>query len=233
MPQQRDRARLDLSLAQVAASALAAIVGAVLASELGVYGTIIGAAVVSVGATTGGAVFQHVFKRTGEQLRAVGQPAEPTPVGEWNEPRTLRAKRPRTWKTYTVVSALVFALAMTPILVVELATGKPVSALTGSSDDRGTSFTPRQKSTAPPSEVHEQPDRKPPGDSSASPDKPSGTPSPTPSGRPSGSPSPSVSPSGSPTPSPPSPTTGRPTDPATGTGSRTEPPRPPASTPTG
>jgi hypothetical protein len=63
------RKALDLSLAQVAASALAAVVGAVLASQLGVYGTILGAAVVSVGATTGTAVFQHVFRRTGAQLR--------------------------------------------------------------------------------------------------------------------------------------------------------------------
>lgn len=63
------RRTLDLSLTQVAASALAAVVGAVLASQLGVYGTILGAAVVSIGATTGTAVLQHVFRRTGEQLR--------------------------------------------------------------------------------------------------------------------------------------------------------------------
>ncbi|RAG87600.1 hypothetical protein DN069_00295 [Streptacidiphilus pinicola] len=63
------RRTLDLSLTQVAASALAAVVGAVLASQLGVYGTILGAAVVSIGATTGTAVLQHLFRRTGEQLR--------------------------------------------------------------------------------------------------------------------------------------------------------------------
>ena len=63
------RRSLDLSVAQVAASSLAAVAGAVLASELGVYGTILGAAVVSAGATVGGALFQHAFRRTGEQLR--------------------------------------------------------------------------------------------------------------------------------------------------------------------
>ncbi|WP_406204024.1 hypothetical protein OH807_27995 [Kitasatospora sp. NBC_01560] len=67
--EEEGRRRIDLSVAQVAASALATVVGAVLASELGVYGTILGAAVVSVGATTGSAVFQHVFRRTGEQWR--------------------------------------------------------------------------------------------------------------------------------------------------------------------
>ncbi|MHA6763294.1 hypothetical protein [Streptacidiphilus sp. PAMC 29251] len=64
------RRALDLSVVQVAASALAAVVGAILASELGVYGTIAGAAVVSIGATTGGAVLQHVFRRTGEEIRS-------------------------------------------------------------------------------------------------------------------------------------------------------------------
>ncbi|MBC3844217.1 hypothetical protein GXW82_40845 [Streptacidiphilus sp. 4-A2] len=53
----------------MAASSMAAVAGAVLASELGVYGTILGAAVVSAGATVGSALFQHAFRRTGEQLR--------------------------------------------------------------------------------------------------------------------------------------------------------------------
>lgn len=63
--------RLDLSVAQVAGSALAAVVAALLAGKLGVYGTVIGAGVVSVVATTGGTVFQHLFRRTGEQVRDV------------------------------------------------------------------------------------------------------------------------------------------------------------------
>ena len=74
------RRTLDLSVTQVAASALAAVVGAVLASELGVYGTIIGAAVVSTGATVGSALFQHLFRRTGEQLRDLATSAPTRPV---------------------------------------------------------------------------------------------------------------------------------------------------------
>ncbi|NEC86658.1 hypothetical protein [Streptomyces sp. SID12501] len=62
----------------MAASALATVVGAVLASLLGVTGTIIGAAVVSTSATTGAAVFSHAFRRTGEGIRSrvpqVGMP---------------------------------------------------------------------------------------------------------------------------------------------------------------
>ncbi|MGW4029265.1 hypothetical protein ACWEFL_08065 [Streptomyces sp. NPDC004838] len=69
--------RLDLSVPQVAGSALAAVAAAVLASRLGVYGTIIGAGVVSVVATCGGSIFQHLFSRTGEQLREATAPARP------------------------------------------------------------------------------------------------------------------------------------------------------------
>ncbi|MEU8891876.1 hypothetical protein [Streptomyces sp. NPDC048442] len=69
--------RIDLSVAQVAGSAVAAVVAAVLASQLGVYGTVIGAGVVSVVATSGGTIFQHFFRRTGEQLREVTVHAKP------------------------------------------------------------------------------------------------------------------------------------------------------------
>lgn len=72
--------RMELSFAQVSGSALAAVVAALLAGQLGVYGTVIGAGVVSVVATSGGTIFQHVFKRTGEQLReATGLAAKPKP----------------------------------------------------------------------------------------------------------------------------------------------------------
>ncbi|MEW1752538.1 hypothetical protein [Streptomyces angustmyceticus] len=71
--------RIDLSLAQVAGSALAAAVAAYLAGRLGVYGTIIGAGVVSVVATTGGSIFQHLFRRTGEQLKEASVTTRPKP----------------------------------------------------------------------------------------------------------------------------------------------------------
>ncbi|MFF4248037.1 hypothetical protein ACFYY2_26730 [Streptomyces sp. NPDC001822] len=63
--------RIDLSLPQVAGSAVASVAAAVMASQLGVYGTIAGAGVMSVVATCGGSVFQHFFRRTGEQIREV------------------------------------------------------------------------------------------------------------------------------------------------------------------
>jgi len=172
----KGRKSLDLSLIQVAASALAAVGAAILASSLGVAGTIIGAAVVSIGATCGSALFQHVFHRTGEEIRsrvpavveAAQTPEEWTagrradaevafgmdaltktapfdpfdPGGEHtrmmaqiapppeNESVTVykgrKPARKRTWKFYTLVSGLVFVLAMTPIAITEFATGQTV-----------------------------------------------------------------------------------------------------------
>lgn len=61
--------RIDLSLAQVLGSAVAAVVAAFLAGKLGVYGTFIGAGVMSLVATSGGPIFQHLFHRTGTQIK--------------------------------------------------------------------------------------------------------------------------------------------------------------------
>ncbi|CUM37938.1 hypothetical protein [Streptomyces gardneri] len=71
------RRRIDLSVAQVSGSALAAVIAAKLASTLGVYGTILGAGVISVIATCGGPLFQHLFRRTGEQVRDATAAAKP------------------------------------------------------------------------------------------------------------------------------------------------------------
>ncbi|MEU7373380.1 hypothetical protein [Streptomyces albidoflavus] len=87
---QQEAKRIDLNVPQVAGSAVAAVAGAVAASQLGVYGTVIGAGVMSVVATTGGSVFQHLFRRTGEQIRDV---AHVRPKGEPGPdvPDTFRA----------------------------------------------------------------------------------------------------------------------------------------------
>ncbi|NML54147.1 hypothetical protein HHL19_33380 [Streptomyces sp. R302] len=76
-PGEEARRKTDLSVPQVAGSALAAVIAAKLASTLGVYGTILGAGVISVIATCGGPLFQQLLKRTGEQMRdatAAGRP---------------------------------------------------------------------------------------------------------------------------------------------------------------
>ncbi|MFI5757793.1 hypothetical protein [Streptomyces sp. NPDC051569] len=148
--------RLELSVPQVAGSALAAVTAAVLASQLGVYGTIIGAGVVSVVATAGGSVFQHLFRRTGEQLREVtvqsrpaGSPASshqvpahrptalrPTavregpadgpPEGEFGE-ATTHGTRMRGWKRPVLAAGVVFGVTMIGITGFELISGQDLS----------------------------------------------------------------------------------------------------------
>ncbi|MEV7190599.1 hypothetical protein AB0N81_02155 [Streptomyces sp. NPDC093510] len=98
-----EKRRLDLSVPQVAGSAIAAVVAAKLASNLGVYGTILGAGVVSAIATCGGTVFQHFFKRTGEQIRDVTVQAKPKAR---QVPVTPDAQVPETFRTATHTRAM-------------------------------------------------------------------------------------------------------------------------------
>ncbi|MBW5420950.1 hypothetical protein GKQ77_05105 [Streptomyces sp. BG9H] len=75
---------------------MAAVVAAKLASNLGVYGTILGAGVVSGIATCGGTIFQHFFKRTGEQIRVVAVQAKPR---AHQVPVTTDPSVPETFRT--------------------------------------------------------------------------------------------------------------------------------------
>nr|WP_328718954.1 hypothetical protein [Streptomyces sp. NBC_00247] len=84
---------------QVAGSAVAAVAAAVAASQLGVYGTILGAGVMSIVATCGGSVFQHFFRRTGEQIREVTVQVT-HPGGRQVAVRTRETTRGRRGATY-------------------------------------------------------------------------------------------------------------------------------------
>ncbi|GGP65572.1 hypothetical protein [Streptomyces melanogenes] len=235
----QDERRLDLSVPQVAGSALAAIAAAVLASQLGVYGTIVGAGVVSVVATCGGTVFQHLFRRTGEQLRDAtvqslpkarrdpGLPAyEDAREGEFGA-ATVHGTRLRGWKRSALGAAVVFAVAMGGITTYELASGAELSGGKG-----GTTFGSvvsgggGGKSSQRDSEKGSEPDRRTPhtpgtgtdGGTSSSPDPGQGTGGTPATGgttpTPTPTPTPSTSTGGTPTP-PPSP------PPSTGSGGAT------------
>ncbi|MYS88022.1 hypothetical protein [Embleya scabrispora] len=94
-------------MVQVVGSALAAISSAFLLSTLGVAGTVIGAALASVVATVGSAVYVHLFRRTGEQLRDVratlsppheGGPS-PDPTAVPDRPTGVAQRRPANDET--------------------------------------------------------------------------------------------------------------------------------------
>ncbi|MFD8177317.1 hypothetical protein [Streptomyces sp. NPDC059709] len=200
--------RLDLSVPQVAGSALAAVVAAKLASSFGVYGTIAGAGLISVVATCGGSVLQHFFKRTGEQIRvkrtvaavrtggrtapvpaAVSGPGSAAPSGDFTEGTVYRA-RTRGWRRPLVAAALVFGVTMAGITVYEVASGQNLSG--GHSTTVGSAFTGHDKSASPSGESGGSEDVRDGGGSDGSGDpgdaKDSGTGNDAPASTPSGSP---------------------------------------------
>ncbi|MFD6436334.1 hypothetical protein [Streptomyces venezuelae] len=125
-----EKRRLDLSVPQVAGSAIAAVVAAKLASNLGVYGTILGAGVVSAIATCGGTVFQHFFRRTGEQIRDVTVQAKPRAR---QVPVAAAAQVPATFRTSAGTSAYTGALGATG--PVTTTWGRPEAAAPGADAD--------------------------------------------------------------------------------------------------
>ncbi|GHB15425.1 hypothetical protein GCM10010346_43810 [Streptomyces chryseus] len=186
--------RLDLSVAQVAGSAVAAVVAAVLASQLGVYGTIIGAGVVSVVATSGGTIFQHLFRRTGEQIREVTVHAKPKarqgparvtaaedvprtrvlrtvalpadlPDGRFNE-ATTHGTRVRGWKRSLLAALVVFVVAMAGITAYELLSGGDLSGGRGSTVGNVLRGGDQHREKTPPSRA---PDPRTPDSGSSSP----------------------------------------------------------------
>ncbi|MFE1272449.1 hypothetical protein [Streptomyces sp. NPDC058757] len=151
--------KIDLSVPQVAGSALAAVIAAKLASTLGVYGTILGAGVISVVATCGGPLFQQLFKRTGEQMRDVTVAAKPRarqvpaappaddrhtlmlgtvpdaagpfPYDEEFGAATTHGTRLRGWRRPVLAAALVFGVTMGGITTYELVSGEDFSGTKG------------------------------------------------------------------------------------------------------
>ncbi|MEU7425523.1 hypothetical protein [Streptomyces sp. NPDC040750] len=188
------RKRIDLNVPQVAGGAMAAVVAAKLASYFGVYGTILGAGVVSVVATCGGTVFQHFFRRTGEQLREKATVAarprgqEAPPPGEFTRGTVHRA-RVRGWKRPVLAAAVVFGVTMAGITTCELASGSSFSGgggttVSGAVTGRGASSS-KSESPGPGSpDPGSSPKSGSPGPGSPGPDD--GTPSIPPSGTPDG-----------------------------------------------
>ncbi|MEU7413927.1 MULTISPECIES: hypothetical protein [Streptomyces] len=225
------RKRIDLNVPQVAGSALAAVVAAKLASYFGVYGTIIGAGVVSVVATCGGSLFQHFFKRTGEQFREKAtvaarprEQASPAP-GEFTRGTVYRA-RVKNRRRPLLAAALVFGITLAGITTYELVSGSSFSggggttvsdAVTGHGPSgRGSDDTPAPSDTPSPEHTpssggdtpsHGTSSGTSPSATPGPGDSPSGGPSQAPGGKPSGDPAPTPgAPSSSATtPTPPAP----------------------------
>src|SRR6476661_4931757 len=108
------RNRLDLSVAQVVASAFAAVTATVGASFLGVAGTVIGAAVASVLTVVANAVYIASLHRTRDRLAGMvpaqtGSRAIPWPGARGTAWRKVRG-RPIPWRAVAVGALAVFAV---------------------------------------------------------------------------------------------------------------------------
>jgi hypothetical protein len=142
--------RLELSRLEVIASTLAAASAALVASYFGVNGTVIGAAVASVVATVGSAVYGHWLRRTHDRLRRRrGEPAEPRPYERISRPRLIR------WSRVAAASLLVFTAAMGAVTAAELMAHRPLAALIADHPARsatsvGAVIAPREDATVRP-----------------------------------------------------------------------------------
>lgn len=160
-----EKPKVDLSVVQVVASALAAVSSAVLLSTVGVAGTVIGAAVGSVIATVAGAVYAYSLQASRERVAAAAQVAamaranlsrrqeggtretqqvtaqtQVTPA-EPGRPMWRAALERLSWKRVAALATGVFLAAMVAIVAFELVAGRPVSTYTGGTSRDSSSRT--------------------------------------------------------------------------------------------
>jgi hypothetical protein len=152
---QDSRQKLEINPVQVTASALAAVTSAVCLSTLGTAGTIIGAALGSLFATAGAALYSYSI-RVGRERAARLQAAAIAKVNRRSVGGSTRqidvldeaeedSRRPAwrealtrlPWKWIAMAAGAVFVITMIVILSFELLTGRSVSTYTHGSDGNG------------------------------------------------------------------------------------------------
>ena len=135
---------LDLSVAQVVASAFAAVTATIGASFLGVAGTVIGAAVASVLTVVANAIYLTSLHRTRDRLAGLvpaqaGSHATPWPGARDAPWRKIRG-RPIPWRAVAVGVVAVFVVLVGLITIVEAAAGRPLTDIVRNHAGHGTSF---------------------------------------------------------------------------------------------
>lgn len=155
--------RIEISWVQAVAGALAAVSSAVLLSTVGVAGTVIGAALGSVAATVGSAVYGHYLAASRDRVAAaaaarasvrraqdvVADGAGVADVAELDDDATREtgaagdthpwraAVHGLRWRRIVLTAGVIFVVAMSAILTFELVAGRAVSTYTGGSDTDG------------------------------------------------------------------------------------------------
>lgn len=154
-------ARLDLSVTKIIGGALAAMTAAALGSQLGVAGTIIGAALASTVAALAGALYTTSLSRTQARVKSAlnGRPAfAERASGDGNSaastsPQTVQRFRV-SWRSVVIATLVIFGLAAVALTGVELLTGQPLSG------GKGTTIShAAQQDRAPKTSRPDEPDK--------------------------------------------------------------------------
>lgn len=153
--------RLDVTGTQVCASTLASVSAAVVASFFGVAGTIAGTAVVSVIATTGGAIYGHGIRKTGAKLQQTQAARLAHPLGgrqrldatrdtDSSDADTDRAPAPgwKRWKEWlsqrrwglAAGVAIVFVASLAAVTLIEVVGQQPLAGISGNDPSGNTSI---------------------------------------------------------------------------------------------
>ncbi|TMR25332.1 hypothetical protein ETD86_01725 [Nonomuraea turkmeniaca] len=126
------RRHVRLSVTQIIGGALAALTAAIAASYLGMAGTVIGAALMSVATMVGTDIYTHYLRRTGDKVRqhtttswrkrpAQSEAATP-PVTLPHPPRGRLG-----WLRVGAAAALVFTISFGGILIYQILAGQTVA----------------------------------------------------------------------------------------------------------
>jgi hypothetical protein len=124
----------ELRVSKLLAGGLAAISGAVVASRIGVEGTLAGAALTSIFVAVATALYSHSLTLAHGRMRRVlvsraGGDADPGEAGA----------RPIRWQRVAVTAAVVFVIAVGAITAVEVVAGQPLASLFGNRPRPGAS----------------------------------------------------------------------------------------------
>ncbi len=126
---EHEQTKIQLSVVQVIAGALASVSAALVASTFGLKGTLLGAAITSIVASIGGALYTHSLHQARARIQTRFNPHTGRIERIVIPPQ--RVRRPIRWGMVAGVAGLVFVLAMGAITVVEVTARKPVAALVG------------------------------------------------------------------------------------------------------
>jgi hypothetical protein len=124
----------ELRVSRLLAGGLAAISGAVVASRIGVEGTLTGAALTSIFVAVATALYSHSLTLAQRRMRRVlvHRAGGETDTGE-------PAAGPIRWQRVAVAAAVVFVIAVGAITAVEAVAGQPLASLFGNRPQAGAS----------------------------------------------------------------------------------------------